>query len=255
MDLDLEGKRALITGGSRGIGLAIARTLLSEGASVSICARDARQLTETAEKLSAQARGSVYHRVLDVADRAELTAFVHETAEALGGLDIVVANASASVGADDKSWEHNFATDLMSLVTLIDAATPYLTAGQAGAVVAIASTSALEAGILPTANSFGAFKAAMLQHAAAKAKELAPQGIRVNSVSPGPVYFEGGVWEQIKNGMPELYQGAVAATGLGKLASAEDVANAVAFLASPAAGQVTGTNLVIDGGFTNRFDF
>ncbi|WP_067814684.1 SDR family NAD(P)-dependent oxidoreductase [Nocardia inohanensis] len=254
MDLNLKGKRALITGGSRGIGLAIAKTLLAEGASVSICARDAEALDAVATQLSAQG-GTVFHQALDVADAAALTAFVGETAEALGGVDIVVANASASVGEGPDAWAANFRTDLMSLVTLIEAATPALASGGHGAVVAVASTSALEAGILPTANSFGALKAAMLQHVSAQARQLGPQGIRVNAVSPGPVFFEGGVWDSIRTSIPPLFEGAVAASALGKLATAEDVANAVTYLASPIAGHVTGVNLVIDGGFTNRFDY
>ncbi|MCV7194463.1 SDR family NAD(P)-dependent oxidoreductase [Mycolicibacterium brumae] len=253
MDLGLTGKRALITGGSRGIGLAIARTLLAEGASVAICARDGQRLADTAAELAEH--GTIFHHPADVSDEAAAAGFAHAAAEALGGLDIVVANASASVGQGPTAWEDNFRTDLMSFVRIIESATPHLAASDAAAVVAITSTSALEAGILPTANSFGAMKAAMLQHSAAQARQLAPQGIRVNSVSPGPVYFDGGVWEQIKNGMPELYEAAVAGTGLGKLASDVDIANAVAFLASPAAGQITGANLVVDGAFTNRFDF
>ncbi|MCM6772576.1 SDR family oxidoreductase [Nocardia sp. CDC159] len=253
MDLELKGKRALITGGSRGIGLAIAQTLLAEGASVGICARGAQPLAEVAARLGEQ--GTVFHAAVDVADAAALSEFVGATAAALGGLDIVVANASASVGEGDQAWANNFHTDLMSLVTLIEAATPALERSDAAAIVAIASTSALEAGILPTANGFGALKAAMIQHTSAQARALGPKGIRVNAVSPGPVYFDGGVWQTIRERMPALYEGAVAATALGKLATAADVAAAVAFLASPAAGQITGANLVIDGGFTNRFDY
>ncbi|MFI6865526.1 SDR family NAD(P)-dependent oxidoreductase [Nocardia sp. NPDC050406] len=254
MDLNLKGKRALITGGSRGIGRAIARALLAEGASVGICARDEQKLSQAAGELGEQG-GTVFHRSLDVADSAALTAFVEEAAQALGGLDIVVANASASVGEGPDAWLNNFQTDLMSLVTLIEAATPHLERSGAGSVIAIASTSALEAGILPTANSFGALKAAMLQHVSAQARQLGPKGIRVNAVSPGPVYFEGGVWDNIRASIPPLFEGAVGATALGKLASDEDVATAVTFLAAPVAGQITGTNLVIDGGFTNRFDY
>ncbi|AYF75468.1 SDR family oxidoreductase [Nocardia yunnanensis] len=254
MDLDLKGRRALITGGSRGIGLATARALLAEGASVGLCARGGDSLAEAASRLEAQG-GTVFHRTVDVADPAALTAFVEDTASALGGLDILVVNASASVGTGPDPWGDNFRTDLMSLVTALEAGAPHLERSEVAAVVAIASTSALEAGILPTANSFGALKAAMLQHVSAQARALGPKGIRVNAVSPGPVYFEGGVWEQIRGAMPDLYQGAVASSALGKLASAEDVAAAVAFLASPAAGHITGTNLVVDGGFTNRFDY
>ncbi|MCV7383456.1 SDR family NAD(P)-dependent oxidoreductase [Mycolicibacter longobardus] len=253
MDLGLTGKRALITGASRGIGFAIARTLLAEGASVGICARGAQALSAAAEQLTG--RGTVFHQPVDVSDPAAVSAFVQDAADALGGVDIVVANASASVGEGPSSWAANFNTDLMSFVGLIEAATPLLEASDSASVIAIASTSALEAGVLPTANSFGALKAAMLQHAAAQARQLGAKGIRVNAVSPGPVYFEGGVWENIKAGMPELYEAAQASAALGKFASAEDVANAVAFLASPAAGHITGTNLVIDGAFTNRFDF
>ncbi|OMC17154.1 3-ketoacyl-ACP reductase [Mycolicibacter heraklionensis] len=251
MDLRLTGKRALITGGSRGIGFAIARTLQAEGASVGICARGEEALAAAAERLN----GPVFHKAVDVSDAEAVRAFVADTAEALGGLDIVVANASASVGEGPTAWADNFHTDLMSFVELIEAAVPHLEASDSASVIAIASTSALEAGILPTANSFGALKAAMLQHAAAQARALGAKGIRVNAVSPGPVYFEGGVWDTIKTGIPDLFDAAQAAAALGKFASADDVANAVAFLSSPVAGHITGTNLVIDGAFTNRFDF
>lgn len=254
MNLDLEGKRALVTGGSRGIGLAIARTLLAEGAAVGICARGEEGLSKAAAELSSQG-GKVFHRVVDVADPAALTEFVGATATALGGLDIVIANASASVSQGPDPWLANFRTDLMSLVTLLEAAAPHLEHSAAAAVLAIASTSALEAGVLPTANSFGALKAAMLQHVSAQARALGPKGVRVNAISPGPVFFEGGVWDQIRAGVPALFEGAVAASALGKLAGADDIANAAAFLVSPVAGHITGTNLVVDGGFTNRFDF
>lgn len=253
MDLDLRGKRALVTGASRGIGYTIARTLLAEGASVAICARGEERLEQAAAELGAH--GTVFHRAVDVTDAAAVAAFVEAAATALGGLDILIVNASAATGKGPQAWVNSFETDLMSLVTFLEAADEHLTTSEAAAVVAIATTSALEAGVLTTANSYGALKAAVLQHCSAQARALGPKGIRVNAVSPGPIYFDGGAWEAIKTGRPALYEGALASSALGKLGAPEDVANAVAFLVSPAAGHITGTNLVVDGGFTNRFDF
>jgi NAD(P)-dependent dehydrogenase (short-subunit alcohol dehydrogenase family) len=254
VDLGLKGRRVLVTGASRGIGLAIARTFVAEGASVAICARGESRLKEVAEELAAGG-ATVHAQAVDVGDGDALREFVDASAVALGGLDVIVANTSASVGRGAEAWQQSFDIDLMGLVVLIQAATPHLERAGAGAVVAIATTSALEAGALPTANSYAALKAAVIQHASAQSHALGAKGIRVNAVSPGPVYFEGGDWEKIKVGMPDLYEAALASAALGRLGSPEDVANAVVFLASPAAGHVTGVNLVVDGGFTNRVDF
>ena len=158
-------------------------------------------------------------------------------------------------GKGREAWENSFNVDLMSLVGFIEAATPHLEKSSAASVVTISTTSAIEAGPITTANSYGALKAAVLQHSSAQARGSGAKGIRVNAVSPGPVYFEGGPWDTIKEQRPQLYDAALSSAALGKLAAAQDVANAVTFLASPAAGHITGTNLVVDGGFTNRFDF
>ncbi|MBA4021242.1 MAG: NAD(P)-dependent oxidoreductase [Gordonia sp.] len=253
MDLNLKGKRALISGASRGIGLAIARTLLAEGASVGICARGEEHLAEVASELSEQ--GTVFHKAVDVGDADSVKSFVDEAAEALGGIDIVVVNASAATGKGHQAWVNSFNVDLMSLVNFIESATPHLEASESASVVTISTTSALEAGPISTANSYGALKAAVLQHSSAQARALGPKGIRVNAISPGPIFFEGGAWDTIQTARPALYEAALASASLGKLGGADDVANAVVFLSSPAAGHITGTNLVVDGGFTNRFDF
>lgn len=253
MDLNLKGKRALISGASRGIGLTIARTLLAEGASVAVCARGEEQLNEVAAELSEL--GTVFHKAVDVGDAESVQSFVDASAESLGGIDIVVVNASAATGKGPQAWLNSFNVDLMSLVNFIEFAAPHLEASEAASVVTISTTSALEAGPISTANSYGALKAAVLQHSSAQARALGPKGIRVNAVSPGPIYFEGGAWDTIQTSRPALYEAALASASLGKLGAAQDVANAVSFLASPAAGHITGTNLVVDGGFTNRFDF
>jgi 3-oxoacyl-[acyl-carrier protein] reductase len=253
MDLGLAGKKAIVSGASRGIGLAIARLLAEEGASLALCARGAEKLDKVAEELSATTK--VHHQALDVADHDALRAFVDSSAEALGGLDVVVVNASASSGRGHDSWVRNFDIDLMSLVYFIEAAVPHLEKSDAAAVVDIATTSALEAGVLRTSGGYGALKAAALQHVSSQARALGPQGIRLNAVSPGPTYFEGGDWQTIERERPELFASARDAIALGKLGTDVDVARAVAFLASPAAGHITGTNLIVDGGFTNRFDF
>lgn len=251
MDLGLAGKRALITGASKGIGLATARRLVAEGASVAICARGEAGLKEAANAL-AEGGATVHASAVDAADGDALRSFVQESIDALGGLDIVVHNTSASVGRGDDQWLNSFNLDLMPLVHLVAAARPALSASAAAAVVAIGSTNAVETAPPAAANSYGALKAAVIQYASALGHTLASDGIRVNTVSPGPVWFAGGVWETIKGAHPELYESVVANIPLGSMATDEDIATAVAFLASPAAGHITGTNLIVDGGFSKR---
>ena len=251
MDLGIAGKRALVTGASKGIGLAIARRLTAEGASVAVCARGEVGLKEAANLLE-ESGATVYSAAVDVADPEALRTFVVDAAERFDGLDIVVHNTSASAQRGPEQWMNSFNLDLMPFVTLVDAALPSLAASGAGAVVAIGTTNAIETAPPAGANSYGALKAAVIQHASALGHTLAPQGIRVNTVSPGPVWFAGGVWEGIKEKMPELYERVVAGIPLGSMATDDDVANAVVFLASPAAGHITGANLVVDGGFAKR---
>jgi NAD(P)-dependent dehydrogenase (short-subunit alcohol dehydrogenase family) len=254
MDLGLAGKRALVTGASKGIGLATARRLVAEGADVAICARGEAGLKEAANLL-AESGATVHAGVVDAGDGEALRSFVQEAAERLEGLDIVVHNTSASVGRGAGQWFNSFKLDLMPLVHLVEAAQPSLCASGSGAVVAIGTTNALETAPPAAANSYGALKAAVIQYASALGHTLAPLGIRVNTVSPGPVWFPGGVWEQIKEGRPELYEGVVASIPLGSMATDDDIATAVAFLASPAAGHITGANLVVDGGLSKRVQF
>jgi len=249
MDLGLDGKKALVTAASRGIGLAIARELADAGGDVAICARSEGGL-ESAKK-DLEARGvKVFTKAVDVGDGDALRGFVAEAGETLGGLDIVVCNASGGSAMGDAGWQGNFDVDLMGSARAVEAATPLLSASEAGAVVFISSTAALE--FLGVAQPYNAIKAALIAHAADLSQALAPRGIRVNTVSPGPVFFEGGNWEMIKNAMPAIYDRALGQCAIGRMGTPEEVARAVTFLASPAASLITGANLVVDGGFTKR---
>lgn len=252
MDLGLSGKRALITAASRGIGLCIARQLADEGADVAICARTEGGLESARKDL--EARGAkVFTKAVDVGDGDVLKAFVGEAAEALGGLDIAVCNASGGSGMGDSAWQANFDVDLMGAARVVEAATPHLVQSDAGSVVMISSTAAVE--YLGVPQPYNAMKAALLAHASDLSQALAPRGVRVNSVSPGPIFFEGGNWEMIKNAMPQIYEGALANCAIGRMGEPEEVARAVTFLASPAASLITGANLVCDGGFTKRVNY
>jgi 3-oxoacyl-[acyl-carrier protein] reductase len=252
MDLGLSGKKALVTAASRGIGLAIARQFADDGADVAICARSQAGL-ETALKDLEQRGVRVFAKAVDVSDGAALKAFVAEAAGALGGLDIFVSNASAGGGMGEQAWQATFEIDVMSAARGVEAALPFIAKSGAGSVVFISSTAALE--YLGVPQPYNAMKAALIAHAGDLAQALAKQGVRVNTVSPGPIYFEGGNWEMIKNAMPAVYQGALAQCAIGRMGTPEEVARAVVFLASPAASLITGANLVCDGGFTKGHHF
>ena len=249
MDLGLAGKKVVITGGSRGIGRAIAELMIAEGADVAICARNGDEVSGAVEALSA--KGKAIGAAVDVSDKAELQGWIASAAEELGGIDILVPNVSAGGGQmDENGWRANLDVDILGTTHAIEAAMPSLQASDAGSVVVIGTTAAVEDFMGP--QTYNAMKAALIVHAQGLAHALAGSGIRVNTVSPGPIMIEGGAWDFIKNNMADIYNGTLANQPTGRMGTAEEVANTVAFLASPAASWVTGVNLVVDGGFTKR---
>ena len=251
MDLGLAGKKVAITGGSRGIGRAITTQLLAEGATVSICARGQEGVDEALASLG----DGVVGQAVDVGDGDALRAWIEWSADQLGGLDVFIANASGGGGGtDDKRFDDNYQVDLMGLVRGSQAAEPYLEASGEGAILMISTTAALEH-FGPGPSSYMSLKAAATAYAAGLAQTLAAKGIRVNTISPGPIFFENGPWDRIKAGVPEFYEATVAGHSSGRMGSPEEVANVAAFLCSPAASWVTGTNVVVDGGYTKRINF
>ncbi|SFP06889.1 3-oxoacyl-[acyl-carrier protein] reductase [Bradyrhizobium sp. Ghvi] len=256
MDLGLKGKNAVVLGGTRGIGRAIAATLAGEGANVAVCARNAEQVAATVNELKAsgiRATGGA----LDVTDGAALKAWVEDTAKELGGIDMLFSNAGAMAqGHDPASWEQNFRLDVLGAVHAFDAARPFLEARGASsgdaAFVIISSISAAQA---DTASSYGPIKAALIHMAKGLARQYAKKKIRVNVVSPGTVYFKGGVWEMIEKNMPERYNDAMKRNPTGRMATPQEIASAAVFLASPVSAFTTGSNLVVDGAISNRVNF
>lgn len=186
---------------------------------------------------------------MDVADGAALLRWVQASREALGGIDIVVANVSAlAIAPTEENWRREFEVDLMGAVRLVEAALPDLERSAHAAIVTVATVSAREIDF--AAGPYGAVKAALVHYTQGLAYQLAPKGIRANTLSPGNTYFEGGVWQQIEGGNPELYKQALALNPTGRMGTPQEMANAAVFLASPAASFVSGTNLVVDGALT-----
>jgi 3-oxoacyl-[acyl-carrier protein] reductase len=254
MDMQLTGRKALVTGASRGIGRAIATELAREGCHLALCARGAEPLEAAAKELGEQGR-TVYTQAVDVSDEKAVTGFVETAAQELSGLDIVVSNVSAGGLKGPDQWQTSFQADLLAFVRLVEAAIPHLERSDAAAVVVLGTTSAFDTLPPTSANSYAAFKAAVLEHASGLGHALAPKGIRVNTVSPGPIDFPGGAWDKLREGRPEFYESIRARIPVGRLGRAEEVARAVTFLASPAASFCNAVNLVVDGGFVSRVQF
>lgn len=248
MDLGLRGLRALVTGGSKGIGRRCCDLLADEGCAVALCARNADEVAAAAEALRGKGV-TAFGQPVDVADKAALEGWVAASAEALGGIDIVIANVSAlAVDDSEEAWRKQFEVDMLHTVRTVQAALPFLERSSAASITVISSVSGREIDF--TGPAYGAFKAALIHYAQGLAFKLAPRRIRVNSVSPGNVYFKDGIWNRVEDTNPALFKQALDLNPTGRMATAEEVARGVVFLASPASSFTAGTNLVIDGALT-----
>lgn len=249
MDLGLRKKRVVVTGGGRSIGRAIAQTFSQEGATVAVCGRS--------EVVMAEARDRGWAaEAFDITDPESARAGLSALISRLGGLDILVLNASAvSTDRSEAGWRTMVETDLLASQRLIEVARPHLEASaKAGdaAIVMVSSVSAIETN---GPNPYGAVKAAMIHFSKGLAREGAAVGLRCNVVSPGMVYTADGTWGQVEREQPELFREMRARNPTGRMATAEEVAAAVVFLASPRSSYTSGANLVVDGAKSVRVNF
>lgn len=253
MDLGLKGKKVILTGGSRGIGRATLEILAAEGADVAFCSRNADQVAEAAASL-AKHGGKVFGSAFDMDSGPDAyRAWLTQAAENLGGCDIFIPMISTSGSGQTGDWQKGLDHDIMGSVIGVEVLEPFLEKSDDGSVVILSSTAGLETFIVP--QGYNALKGALIVYAGQLSQALGPKGIRVNAVSPGPIKFAGGNWEMLEGAAPELYKTVEAGFALGRYGAPDDVAKAVVFLASPASSYTTGTNLVVDGGFTKRVQF
>ena len=256
MDLQLKGKTAVVTGATRGIGRAIAEAFADEGANVAICARNADQVAEAVKAL--EGRGvRAWGQAVDIADGPALKAFVAAAGKALGGIDVLVSNASALVqGNAEDAWKAMFDIDVMGAVRSFEAARPFLEKAAADkGDAAFVITSSISAAETDNPNSYGAMKAAQIHYAKGVARECAPKKVRCNVVSPGTVFFEDGVWGNVKRNAPAFFDTMIKRNPTGRMATPEEIAAATVFLASPRSAFTTGINMVVDGGISRRANF
>jgi len=250
MDLGLRGKKVIITGASRGICRAVADLFASEGADIGLCARSANEVDSAVRALSDRGVRAVGEAV-NVRDGEAYKAWLARTAEALGGCDIFVPGVSAGGGFDsEKNWVKNFEVDVMHTVRGCEALMPHLEKSGQGSIVIIGSTNAVETFAAPMA--YNAMKAALVTYGKQLSQFTGKKGVRVNTVSPGPIYFEGGAWEMIKGSQPKFYDWALRQLPAGRMGTLDEIARVIVFIASPAASLITGANIVADNGFTKR---
>jgi NAD(P)-dependent dehydrogenase (short-subunit alcohol dehydrogenase family) len=254
MELGLQGKKVIMNGGAHGLGLASLTLFAREGADVAFFSRKQEKIDAAVAQIDAAGPGKVHGEVFDMTGNQDgYKKWLAKAADTLGGCDIFVHMASSSGTGGTGDWQVGLDMDIMGAANGVDVLTPHLAESDSGSIVFMSSTAALETFIAP--QPFNALKAALITYASQLSQALAPQGIRVNTVSPGAIYYEGGNWEMIKNAMPELYEGTLAKMPMGRYGNDEEVANAVVFVASPAVPYMTGTNIVVDGGLTQRVQF
>jgi 3-oxoacyl-[acyl-carrier protein] reductase len=246
MPFDFKDRKVVVAGGSRGIGRAIALGFAAAGADVSICARGADGVEAARREI--EALGVLAHgAACDLADAAAVAAYVAAAAAALGGIDVLVNNASGFGMADDEAgWGAGLSVDIMAMVRASRAAEPFLLQSKGGSVIHISSISAYRASARGPA--YAAVKAAMLSYTGSQALVLAPKGVRVNCIAPGSIEFPGGVWDQRKKAGDPLYTRILKGIPSGRLGTPEEIAEVALFLASPHARWVTGQALAVDGG-------
>jgi len=252
MDLGLKDKVAIVTGSSRGLGLASAKALAAEGCHVTLCGRTEATLLAAAREVASIAGGD--DRVLAV--RADLTQaegvqrVIDDTVQRFGGLDVLVNNIGLGRGGglletSDAEWQEAFDQTLLPAVRASRLAVPHMTRRGAGSIIIIASVFGREAGGRMTYN---AIKAAEISLAKSLAQQLASANIRVNSVSPGSILFEGGSWWKRQQDNPAaIAQFVERELPFGRFGRADEVGDVVAFLASPRASWISGTSIVVDG--------
>jgi 3-oxoacyl-[acyl-carrier protein] reductase len=251
MDLQLKGKGALVTGGSQGIGFAIALALAREGCRVAICARNADDLEAAARQIRETGATVVAIRA-DVCAPADAVRLIEETLSQLNGLDILVNNVGGAAGGgffetSDQDWQTTFEINVHSIVRLIRLAVPHMRSRKGASIVNVSSISGWVTQLAGSAQ-YGSSKAAQLFLTEPLALELAPLGIRVNNVAPGSICFPDGAWDGVRQQKPEFFEEFVRESfPMGRLGTVEEVADAVTFLVSPRAGWINGRTLSVDG--------
>jgi 3-oxoacyl-[acyl-carrier protein] reductase len=244
---DFTDRKVIVTGGSRGIGRAIAARFLDTGARVSVCAREQKALDSFAGDVAVPNR--LHTAICDLSDASSIETYIAVAAEVLGGIDILVNNVSAFARADtEEEWQAAFSTDIMGTVRASRKALPWLESAEDAAIVHITSIAGTRPSIV--APCYGAMKAALIHYTTSQAAQLAKRGIRVNSVAPGSTTAHGHFWEVRKANNDPAYQKNVALIPAGRLGQADEVADVVLFFASPAARWVYGQTLIVDGGQT-----
>jgi len=248
MDLGLKGKRAIVLGGSRGIGRYTAELLQQEGCGVALCARDSAEVKAAVDHLNSLGGAQAFGQAADLSDSEATRAFVKTAIAELGGIDILIHNASGfGVGNDEDDWQRSFDVDIMAGVRAVDEALPDLKNSDTPSIVFVGSmASKYHFGRPPGA--YGPAKAAMRAYANELAQTYGKDGIRANVISPGAVWFPGGIWEQRKQENPKFYAAVEKGMPLGRLGTGEEIARIIAFTASPAGLWLNATHIAADGG-------